>query len=119
MKNNFFNAVFFNHSVPVQLSSKNREVWTYMLSKDIQTSSIAVEKENSVKVYPNPCSSMLHIASEKDLRFQRCTLYDATGQVVISQIIRNSSPWSIDISQLKNAMYFLMVGTETIKVIKL
>jgi hypothetical protein len=61
-------------------------------------------KINATKIYPNPGNKEFSIESEtmiKDLK-----VYDATGQLVISQRV-NALSADVNASQLSNGMYFI------------
>jgi alpha-tubulin suppressor-like RCC1 family protein len=74
----------------------------------------------SVKVYPNPTSSLLNIAINH-LQPEEVTLYDIQGRVILSEKM-NGTEHQLNISHLEKGTYLLKVSSgdkvETIKVLK-
>lgn len=75
--------------------------------------------QKSVKVYPNPVTHLLNIASEETIT--EVVIYNLLGQVVVTKTIQNNEG-SIDVASLKSGSYFVKIqsetGSQTVKVIK-
>lgn len=74
--------------------------------------------ENSIAIFPNPTSQILTIKVSQNIKLQRLSIYNISGQVLLSSKTANS----IDVSSLANGLYFLQIetnkGTLTKKFIK-
>ncbi|MCF6131927.1 T9SS type A sorting domain-containing protein [Flavobacterium wongokense] len=74
----------------------------------------------SVKVYPNPATTTLNIAT-KNLQAEELELYDVQGRLILSEKM-SGTEHQLNISNLENGTYLLKVSgdnkSETIKVIK-
>ncbi|NND88598.1 MAG: T9SS type A sorting domain-containing protein, partial [Flavobacteriaceae bacterium] len=76
---------------------------------------------SEVRIFPNPTNGILNITSTQD-KIESVTVYDMMGRVVIATTFANSSTGQLDISNLKNAIYFAEIktnsGTISKKIIK-
>jgi uncharacterized delta-60 repeat protein len=74
-------------------------------------------RDNSLKVYPNPTNSIINIQS--DFTINTIELYDIQGRI-LSTSLENSNDVNFDISKRQNGLYFLKIKTEKgIKVVKI
>ncbi|NHN24697.1 T9SS type A sorting domain-containing protein [Flavobacterium jejuense] len=77
-------------------------------------------KENSIKFYPNPVSSILNL--EYNAEFSKVQVVNLVGQILIDKVVNNESSTQIDMSYLTSGAYMVNVTidgkVETIKVIK-
>lgn len=75
-----------------------------------------LEKDLSIKVYPNPASSIVAISSEGEI--ENVTIYSTNGAVVL----KSGKYETIDISSLEAGIYFVFVqtnnGIQTVKIQK-
>ena len=70
----------------------------------------------SLEVYPNPATNMLHIRNMKEGTVQ---VYDATGrQVMVNEVVGNEDHIQMDISSLSKGIYFVKIGNHTAKFVK-
>lgn len=70
---------------------------------------------DNIKVYPNPATDILNIEDQqKELQNSEIEIRNTLGQVVLTTIFSNQ----IDISNLKNGVYFLSVKNKNYKIIK-
>ena len=71
---------------------------------------LAIEQHSKVnfKIYPNPVSSTIFIASET-LQIERLTIYSMSGQVVLAE--KNNTN-SVVVSGLSEGLYFLEIFSE-------
>ena len=71
---------------------------------------LAIEQHSKVnfKIYPNPVSSTIFIASET-LQIERLTIYSMSGQVVLAG--KNNTN-SVVVSGLSEGLYFLEIFSE-------
>ncbi len=74
---------------------------------------------NNLTLYPNPVKDKLNIRSESNV--ETIEIFNINGQMVLNQNIQNSN-YSLDISSLKNGVYFVKAITantsKTFKVVK-
>ena len=79
-----------------------------------------VSLQNKIKIYPNPTSKYIYINQgiKKELKF---SVFNINGQLIKSSLL-NSISNKIDLSNLKNGVYFIRIETEnevkTRKIIK-
>ena len=79
---------------------------TYTLT--VQSLDEASNIEASVRIYPNPTSSMLRVEMLSNNTAEvRCTLYAESAEVVDSRVMMPSTPMDIDMSNLPNGVYIL------------
>jgi Secretion system C-terminal sorting domain/SprB repeat len=79
----------------------------------------AANKNNWIKMYPNPASNTLTVQSAVGI--QAITILNATGQVVQTIAAKNAIATEIDISNLNNGIYFIKIdgyGLQKISVFK-
>lgn len=87
------------------------------LGNDIATG-ITESKSSSISIYPNPVNDVLMIdmsAAELNSDYQ---LIDVTGKIWMQGRI-NSSFSSIDVKHLRSGIYFLRIGKQTKKIVKM
>ncbi|MCX6181596.1 MAG: T9SS type A sorting domain-containing protein [Bacteroidetes bacterium] len=75
---------------------------------------------SNVSIYPNPAGDFISVRVGKGLLGSSYTMFDLTGRQVLSSKLVNETT-GVDLSQLKDGVYFLQIGTEgkqTFKVIK-
>ncbi|WP_299556068.1 T9SS type A sorting domain-containing protein [Seonamhaeicola sp.] len=65
-------------------------------------------KNQSLKLYPNPTNDYLFIEHTNGLHFNHITIYDITGKAVLS--LKDSN--NIDVSRLPNGFYFISLKTQ-------
>jgi len=66
-------------------------------------------ESKSVEVYPNPTNSILNIKNDYNTKINRISIYNSLGQKQI-EIYQNTN--QIDISKLKNGVYFIEFETD-------
>ncbi len=69
-------------------------------------SDLTSDPEMNIIVYPNPTVGILNFVFE-NLIPGRVIVYDISGHVVLASDIKDSNPVSIDLSALKNGLYYL------------
>jgi len=67
---------------------------------------------NNISLYPNPVGDILTIEQSQALPLQ-IELYDLIGRKVINTSINSSSIQTIDVSQLKTALYIVRIQSDT------
>ncbi len=75
---------------------------------------------SNVSVYPNPVSDLMTVKTNRNMIGSSYFMYDLTGRQVLTGKLVNEIT-GVDLSQLKDGVYFLQMGTEakqTFKVIK-
>ncbi len=70
-----------------------------------------VEKENTMAIYPNPATNVLHFDS--DQLIQRIELYDLTGALLYSAGF-SSNEGELDISFLQQGIYYIKANGESV-----
>ena len=102
--------------------------FNYDLSESFTIKSFAVNKrfntgviseEKSILVYPNPAQNMLFIKNNNTFQnaFHISLLNNMTVEVVSKRTVNNDN-YSIDLSSIKNGIYFLLMENNDYKIIK-
>ena len=101
------------------------KIGTYLLEVNIDrtpTVSITTITNNELRIFPNPTTGQLIIASPTPSTGGEQTtieIYDIVGKRVQQSPMSALSPeTTIDISHLSNGMYFLKIDGKTVKIIK-
>jgi hypothetical protein len=79
-----------------------------------------IPEGSPLKVYPNPTTGQLHVTNVKGDQRAEIGIYDVVGrmQKVEGRMQKADGKTIIDISHLPVGVYFLRIGTETVKVVK-
>lgn len=96
------------------------EIWRFF-SQYENTEINSVNNPNSAfkfSVSPNPTSSVLSIQSTQTLNGKVYVLKDVSGKIMTSGKIAGTHPFTVDVSGLKNGVYFLSMDAYTVKIIK-
>lgn len=75
-----------------------------------QTLSVPYFEPNQWTVFPNPVTDKLHFTGVSDLTRGNFIIYDITGKQVVKGTLKDHS---INVSKLKEGLYFLDVQTQT------
>jgi len=108
----------FHHSSPIKSSSINTAVWTYML-ETIASSTSKSQEKNTLQVFPNPTSTIVHVRANNEFSSKRFHLYNAKGEVVKSKNIESGNELNFDVSVFPSGIYFLQIENQLIKLIKI
>jgi hypothetical protein len=73
---------------------------------------------NLFSMYPNPATSSISISAKKLIETSELRVFDITGKKVLSQNIGSTTQYDIDIRHLTAGVYFVTLGTQTVKLIK-
>jgi Leucine-rich repeat (LRR) protein len=94
-------GIYFDYNFPV--ITNDAETTFAELSNPI------FEFDNTVKIYPNPTSSIINIASDFDI--ESIELYDVQGRI-LERHFETASFTKLDISGKSKGIYFLKIKTE-------
>ncbi len=94
-------GIYFDYNFPV-------------LTNDAETIFAALnnpsfEQDNSIKIYPNPTSSIINIHS--DFGINSIELYDVQGRI-LETLLETNTTTTLDISSKTSGIYFLKIKTE-------
>ena len=93
----------------------NVEIWEFFKSHRLQCGVVtAIKPEDilsKINVYPNPCSSELHIDINEKRLIDRISLIDIFGRNLYSSSTEGKSFLNFSTSSLSNGIYFLKVQT--------
>lgn len=70
-----------------------------------------IDLKNSVSIYPNPASSLIHIAASHQVMMSSIVLIDITGRTLITENNLNTNTFTIDNHNLKNGIYFITINS--------
>ncbi|WP_417854266.1 M43 family zinc metalloprotease [Xanthomarina gelatinilytica] len=71
---------------------------------------------DSISIYPNPTTNVLHIKNTNSNVPDSYTVYNMLGQVVLSKNIANESDLSVNTTSLSNGMYFIKIVKDSSQV---
>jgi plastocyanin len=78
------------------------------------TTGIAVNRTNTLQVYPNPTTGMLTVISgESAGKLDDLTVMDITGRMIFSNIVISGQQYNLDLSSYPGGYYFVRVTSET------
>ena len=93
--------IFFDYKFPVETNDANT-VFENLGTGDL-------EKDNSVRMFPNPAKTMLTITADSTIR--SIEMYDVQGRLLETGIV-NDMNTTIDLRSRQAGMYFVKVRTE-------
>jgi hypothetical protein len=103
--------IIYKESQNCQISN-GVELRTLVVSSDDYKEIKKIEDENSdLNVFPNPTSGVLTIRDNFNNEFRNVSLYNSLGSKVMSKNY-NSNNYSIDITDLPNGVYMLVITTD-------
>ncbi len=107
-----------NEGTPFPSDTKIDYVRAYKLNEEVVGIQDQLWREDNFNIYPNPASQdLVYIKSNSDLLIKELRVMNSNGQV-ISEIEVNRLAYSLDVSELPEANYFIEVNTELGSVIK-
>ncbi len=110
-----FNMGGTNYDIDASL-----KIWQFFAQYDINGSLNGTSTRDmalrSIRVYPNPASTHVHVEIE-NAGSQSCQILNIQGRVVRKEQF-SSSKFTLDLQDFPQGMYFLRIGNETIKVVK-
>jgi hypothetical protein len=76
-----------------------------------------IDNDYKFAIYPNPANDILRIEfSDNNLLYSEIKIFDITGKLIFKdKLIYNNQ--TIDISNIRNGLYFLQIKNETVKLI--
>ena len=80
-----------------------------------QYNDVAENEETGLEVYPNPTNGSLTINVDNQTEF---TITNICGQTIMRGVISGDNQ-QIDVENLENGMYFIKIGNDSIKIIKM
>jgi hypothetical protein len=75
-------------------------------------------ENNTLNVFPNPTNSMLNIVFEKEVNDEILSLYDTFGNK-LKEYKLNGMHADLDLSEMAAGIYYLKIGSEERKIIKI
>ena len=118
---NYFNTVVIagavrfvdNQNAEVYLTSQSLGILKDQISLEVLGNSDLENLKSGINIYPNPTKDFINIKLEKGVSKFKASLYNASGQMLLST--ENKS--SINISNLNTGIYFLTIQPENGKAI--
>ena len=78
---------------------------------------VTMKNQTAVRCWPNPCVQTINVSSPHPVT--RITLKDLLGRTLyMRQVAAPTGDWQIPASDLPPGLYFVLVGTETLQVMK-
>jgi len=99
--------------------SRRSELWDELSLKFTETTGVEQDKNNkTIQIYPNPAKELLIINYPvQSLDIMRGTIINIQGKVMLD-FERNTNQSLVDISILPKGLYFVRIGSATIKFMK-
>lgn len=96
-------------------------IWQFFAKYDLdglrETTNVDdLDKPTSIRVYPNPTSAKI-IIEQSAFKNQDFELYNILGKQLLTGTFSNTQN-ELDLSKYNSTMFFLKVGTQTVKIIK-
>ncbi len=115
-KNKAFNYLFLDEGTPQYNQSKILYYRLKIIDFDEKTTfskviSVEMKELNTLKIYPNPASNTLFIDNAKG---KTIDIINVLGQIIYSQL----NTQTINISELKQGIYFIKSGNNCVRFIK-
>ncbi len=118
---NYFNTIVIsgavrfvdNMNAEVYLTSQSLGILKDQISLEVLGNSDLENLKSGINVYPNPTKDFINIKLDKSISKFKASLYNASGQMLLSTENRSS----INISNLNTGIYFLTIQPENGKAI--
>ena len=110
--------VLLNHNVPVKFSSKNNDVWDYMLTSSNSIGISRLDLVYNISVYPNPSHFIVYLRSKNNLQNKFYTLHDLQGKIHSSGTIEDKHEFAVDLTDINVGIYILKIEHVTLKIVK-
>lgn len=105
-----------NHNSPTKFSTKNNEVWDYMLTDLKPMSMPHLINHRTVHYFPNPASQEIYLDSDLKLVNSSYYIHNLKGEQLLEGKITNSEKMTIDLADLPTGFYILRVAHSTFKI---
>jgi uncharacterized protein (DUF1330 family) len=105
--------IYFDFNTPV---ATNTAVTTVALPSSLVENKFL---RPSLQLIPNPATNEITITTETENKNSEIKIYDFTGKLVLSKTSTNSQKTLIDISALNAGIYFVKVGNDFGKFVKI
>ncbi len=84
----------------------NTEIYKFFIGQENGTTDIESNVAENISIYPNPAANVVNVTSDSN---SEIAIFNATGKEV-KRISTNESTTAVDISELPNGMYFIVVN---------
>jgi hypothetical protein len=95
--------------------------WTGIKLLTYNSCTVGVEEEinaNDIFIFPNPATGKITIESSRELNFTEIKIQNSLGQTVSSSFTRNGNKIEVNVSNLKEGIYFLKIKVKEKEIIK-
>lgn len=106
--------VILHHNTPIKNSSKNKDVWTYMLTHNLITSIKRIDS-NPINIFPNPATTSITISGIKKNR--EVKLFNLQGKLVKKYRLQYDN--FINIEELTSGYYLININNKRLKFLKI
>jgi len=104
-----------NYSFGANVGEQNERFTLFFSEEVLDNGSFNL---NSVSVYPNPTNGILTIVVPGDIQIESATIYDIRGREVARNSFDNETNYSLDLTSLDSAVYFVTIETNSGSVTK-
>ena len=105
--------IIYKESQNCQISNNGVELRALVISSEEHEEIKQIESEiSTLDIFPNPTNGIVTIQDSFKDEFRSVSLYNSLGSKVISKNY-NSNNYKIDITDLPNGVYMLVITTDT------
>jgi hypothetical protein len=98
---------FYNRKLSV---SEINEI--FHLSSSCVTTSTNENISNTINIYPNPASHLIHITIEDNVSIHNIVVYNILGKLILSKINCNTTTEKLDVINWPNGLYCFQIQTD-------
>lgn len=107
-----------NHNSTIKFSQTNNDVWEYMLTSFVASTTTESEIYLDYIFYPNPTHNYINVAINNQIRNKYYSIFNLNGKQVLSGQFINAGLQSIDVSSLECGLFFIFLDQFLYKIIK-
>lgn len=85
---------------------------TFLVSQLPSAIKTIAQEQINVNVFPQPSSDVLNFVTAEEIKTGEVVLYDISGKIILSQKIKNSSSFAIDVKSVEPGFYFYAIRNE-------
>lgn len=104
--------------VPVNQSQSSSGIIGILAQVNAQTLEVSkFDVSENITVYPNPTVSKIFFESKVDLQYQKISVFDNSGKIVLQNQINNDN--SLDLTSLSAGVYLIQFSDKNLKSFKI
>jgi len=120
--NGFFNGLTGGNQYFLKVGNLSSQtgVFSFSISAKSETLSTQTLSQPVISIYPNPVDNIMHVSLENQTHnIDDISIYTVTGQQIKTEVnLQSNNQIEIDVSHLKNAVYFVVISSKKGKLIR-